>query len=105
MQRYRLKYPDEFSKKIAIRLLRILKLNSRRLQGVKFNENEPGLLNYKFFVTFIKHEGRASSSNYALPTLIKFCDEYNASFRIYPDGTSICVDVNVPHNFNPRPNI
>jgi hypothetical protein len=87
------KYPNDFSKKAAIRLLRIFRKS--RVKDYTFNVNNPSELEFRVYVPVITQNRDIDNNEQVLARLLSFSQAYDSIIRIYVDGSRLCVEIRI----------
>ena len=90
------KYRDAYSRGIAIKLLKVFSHGLKKLKDYKFDDSNPNILTFKFYVDIITHNHNFGDNEQILPPLIKFFESYKANGRMYVDNNAICIEIWVP---------
>lgn len=89
------KYPDDGAKRVAIKLLKIFSSSLLTLKDYKFNGQDPSNLQYKFYISIIKHDPSFNNGIQILPRLMGFLENYRANTKMYVENGKLCVEINV----------
>lgn len=90
------KYKDEFSKKTALKILKMFYGTIRSFRDMKLDDNDPSKLVFRVYVGLIKQNPQYKPSVQPLPKLLNFLEEFNATCRMYIDLGKICIELTIP---------